>query len=251
MRCDRIYCWEAGNVADAMVAAAGRIYERVLSAEERIPWEWIERSLLKRDDPTGRRRHLILAADEGQVNDPAGLAGFAYGMHIPGYGGYLCYLGVADDARRQGVGRRLIEQFFQAVRADADKAREPLPFVIWESKKPDPEAPEADRKIWTARLKLFDRVGGLWIEGVNFLSPSWLGGADHPVPLQLFLKPMDTPAGSFDANRLRSIVGGLHEQIYRHHPGDALYQASLPAGCQPRLKSPLAAESPPAAVMAC
>ena len=40
-----IVCWEPTDVTDPMVWAAGRLYERTLDPDERIPWEWIARGL--------------------------------------------------------------------------------------------------------------------------------------------------------------------------------------------------------------
>ena len=104
---------------------------------------------------------------------PTALAGYVYGALIPNYGGYLCYIGVADWARRMGVGTRLFDQFFRQMAVDAGELGAPLPFVIWESHRPKPEAPAAEWDLWAARTKLFDRVGGLWVEGVDFLSPNF------------------------------------------------------------------------------
>jgi GNAT superfamily N-acetyltransferase len=240
---ERMLCWEAVDANDPMTVAAAKIYEETLAPNERIPWEWIERSLMSREQsrPASRRRHLLLAAPEGRESDPAALAGYSYGSFIPGYGGYLCYMAVAEWARRHGVGSRLMEQFFRQMAVDAGAIGEPLPFVIWESHRPDATSPDADWKLWHARLKLFDRVGGLWLDGVNFLSPSWSGDDTAAVPLQLFVKPMDEPTAALDAERLRQIVGGLHERIYRNNPGDALYDATLPVGCTPRLRPTKAA----------
>jgi hypothetical protein len=239
----RIVCWEAIDASDPMTAAAGRLYEQTLAADERIPWMWIEKSVADRANakPGGWSKHLLLATPEGQTNDPNALAGYVYGALIPGYGGYLCYVGVADWARRLGVGTRLFEEFFRRMQADAAETGEKLPFVVWESHKPSPDAPQADHNLWTARTRLFDRVGGLWVEGVDFLSPNFAAEDDDefapPVPLQLFVKPMDVPAGEFDAERLRQLVGGLHERVYRNEPGEALYNETLPPGCEPRLVS--------------
>jgi len=243
VRFERMLCWEATDAADPMTVAAGRLYEQTLAPEERIPWEWIERSLRTRVElkPGTRRRHLLLATPEGREGDPDSLAGYAYGAFMPGFGGYLCYMGVAEWARRHGVGSRLMEQFFRTMSLDAGIAGEPLPFVLWESHRPEPDASDADWKMWNARVKLFDRVGGLWMEGVDFQSPSWDAGSVAPVPLQLFLKPMEVNAASFDAERLKAIVGNLHEQVYRNQPGDSLYDATLPKGVAPRLKPAKAA----------
>ena len=235
MRLERIVCWEALDASDPMTAAAGRLYEQTLSADERIPWVWIERSVSERPKtkPGGWSKHLILAAPEGRADDPTALAGYVYGALIPGYGGYLCYIGVADWARRLGVGTRLFEQFFRVLQVSAGETGDKLPFVIWESHRPD-----NDPNLWAARTRLFDRVGGLWVEGVDFLAPNFAADDDFdapPVPLQLFVKPVDQPAASFDADALKKVVGGLHERVYRNEPGDMLYDGTLPPGCEPRL----------------
>src|SRR5258707_1386462 len=113
-----------------MMGAAERLYERTLDPDERIPWIWIEKTVSGGVKPGGWRKHLILAAPEGRTTDPNGLAGYVYGAFIPGYGGYLCYVGVADWARRMGIGTKLYEAFFEAMRNDAKAAEEPLPFVV-------------------------------------------------------------------------------------------------------------------------
>ncbi len=237
MRVERIVCWEA-DATNAMTQAAGRLYERTLEPDERIPWAWVERSLAAGGKPNARgwSRHLLLAAPEGKTDDPAALAGYAYGAWLPGFGGYLCYLGVAETARRHGVGSRLMGQFFKVMAVDAGNAGEPLPFVVWESHQPGASATDADWNLWTARTRLFDRVGGLWVEGVDFQSPNFADDDGPPVPLQLFMKPVDVPATAFDAARLTALVGGLHERVYKNKPGDALYVATLPPGTKPRLR---------------
>lgn len=173
----KVIVWEAFDAADAMTQAAAKLYEQTLAADERIPWMWIEQSVQDRAKskprPGGWSRHLLLAAPEGRQDDPDALAGYVYGALLPGYGGYLCYVGVADWKARMGVGSRLYEQFFKVLRVDAGELGEPLPFVIWESHRPDPLADASDWENWTARTKLFDRVGGLWVDGVDFLSPNF------------------------------------------------------------------------------
>jgi hypothetical protein len=85
---------------------------------------------------------------------------------------------------------------------------------------------------------LFDRVGGLWIEGVDFLSPNFAFDDEDeapPVPLQLFLKPLDIPESAFTPERLREVVGGLHERVYQNEPGSRMYDGTLPLGLLPRL----------------
>lgn len=223
-----------------MTRAAAELYERTLDANERIPWIWIEKSVENRtrSKPGGWSKHLLLAAPEGRTDDPNALAGYVYGALIPGYGGYLCYVGVADWARRMGVGTRLYEQFFRQMSVDAGETGSSLPFVIWESHKPGPDSPPADWDLWTARTRLFDRVGGLWIDGVDFHAPNMAEDEDAaaPVTMQLFLKPMGEPASAFTANRLLEVVAGLHREVYRNEPGDTLFDLTLPPGCQPRLR---------------
>jgi len=237
VRPEKIVCWEAMDATDPVTRAAGRLYEQTLAADERIPWVWIERAVEGRaaPKPGSWSKHLLLAAPEGRAADPDGLAGYAYGSFIPGYGGYLCYLGVAEWARRLGIGTRLYEEFYRVAAADAWSVGESLPFVVWESHRPEPDAPPAAWDLWTARVRLFDRVGGLWVEGVDFLSPNFRDEDGPPVPLQLFVKPMDTPAAAFDDDRLRQVVGGLHERVYHDEPGDPLYEGTLTPGCHPRL----------------
>jgi hypothetical protein len=232
---EQLVCWQAADAADPVTRAAGRLYERTLDPDERIPWAWIERSIGRPAAPGGWHKHLLLAAPAGHEDDPGWLAGYAYGAFLPGYGGYLCYVGVAPWARRLGVGTRLFGEFFRTMRADARAAGERLPFVVWESRRPDEPMTAAGRKLWAARVGLFGRVGGRWVEGVDFLSPNFADPRADPVPLQLFVKPVDLPVAAFTPGRLRRVVGGLHERVYRNRPGDALYAGTLPPGCRPRL----------------
>lgn len=240
----KVVVWEAFDVSDPMVEAAGKLYEKTLSADERIPWMWIEQSVQDRTKTKPRvggwSRHLLLAAPAGQEDNPDALAGYVYGALLPGYGGYLCYVGVDARARRMGVGARLYDQFFKVLRVAAGELGEPLPFVLWESHRPDPVAPAADWENWTARTRLFDRVGGLWVDGVDFLSPNFAideeGDDAPPVPLQLFVKPLDATESAFTPERLREVVGGLHTRVYRNEPGTPMYDRTLPPGCEPRLR---------------
>jgi hypothetical protein len=239
---NRIVVWEAFDTNDPMTHAAARLYEQTLAAEERIPWIWIEKSVENRTrtKPGGWSKHLLLAAPEGRTDDPAALAGYVYGALIPGYGGYLCYIGVADWARRMGVGTRLYDQFFRQMSVDAGETGSPLPFVIWESHKPEAHALSTDWDMWTARTRLFDRVGGLWVEGVDFQAPNMEDDEDSgvtSVPMQLFLKPMAETANSFNADRLKQVVAGLHREVYRNEPGDTLFDLTLPPDSQPRLRA--------------
>lgn len=235
MRSESIVCWEATNVNDPMLKAAGELYEQTLPPNERIPWGWIEKSVADRARPVGWRKHLLLAAPAGRTTDPGSLAGYAYGAYIPGYGGYLCYIGVSDRVRRAGVGTTLLEGFFRAVAADAKAADESLPFVIWESHRPGPDAPADECEVWAARVRLFDRVGAMWVEGVDFLTRDYAEADADPIPFQLFVKPMDRPAAAFGEARLRGVIDGLHERVYRNDPGDDLYERTLTPESHPRL----------------
>jgi len=235
VRFNAIRCWEATDVNDPMIPAARRVYEETLAPDERIPWKWIEKSIGGAGQANSRRRHLLLAAPEGSDDDPNALAGYAYGSFISGYGGYLCYVGVADRARRMGVGTHLFDAFFRQMAADAKTAGESLPFVVWESHRPGPDAPPADQEVWKARVRLFDRVGGMWVEGVDFLSPNFAAEEGEPVALQVFIKPIDIPAVSFDEARVRTVVEQLHQRIYRNGPGEDLFDGTFPPGCRPRL----------------
>jgi GNAT superfamily N-acetyltransferase len=235
VRFESITCWEPTDVSDPFVRAAGRLYERTLDSDERIPWEWIERGIGGRAGRTaGWHRHLILAAPGGAAARPDQLAGYAYGAYIPGFGGYLCYIGVDEAVRCAGVGRMLFEAFFERVRADAAAAGEPLPFVVWESYRPTADEPKAAHDVWAARVRLFEKVGGMWVKGVDFLTPNFAGDAD-PVPLQLFVKPFDRPAASFTAERLWGVVEGLYERVYRIDPGEPLFDRTVTSEVRPQL----------------
>ena len=50
--------------------------------------------------------------------------------------------------------------------------------------------------------------------GLRFLSPNCADPNGPPVPLELFLKPVDVPAAAFDAAALRLMVAGLHRYVY-------------------------------------
>ena len=80
---------------------------------------------------------------------------------------------------------------------------------------------------------------------MDFLSPNFAFDEEDPeappVPLQLFLKPLDTPEGAFTPERLREVVGGLHQQVYRNEPGSPMYERTLPPNCEPRLRPAKAA----------
>src|SRR5262249_21189770 len=147
-----------------------------------------------------------------------------------------CYIGVADPYRKRGVGTRLYNQMFRVLAADAGAIDEFLPFVAWESHRPDPGAPETDWKLWDARVRLFDRVGGMWIYGLELMTPNCSTEDGPDVPLQLFIKPMDVSASAFDSDRLRGVAAGLLERVYKIRSDDPLYAATLQTGLEPRLR---------------
>jgi len=233
---ENLTCFELLDPCDSLLPEVQQLYERTQAPEERIPWEWLGRSVERRSQwRPGRWCPHLLVTVPRRDGDLGPVTGFAYGGHIPGFGGYICYLGVDPEARKQGAGTRLFEQTFRILAVDAAAEGQPLPFAVWESHRPEADAPASAWDLWTARVRLFDRVGGLWVEGVDFLSPNFRDEDGPPVALQLFVKPMDLPASAFDAERLRRVVGGLHERVYRNQPGEALYDGTLPPGCLPRL----------------
>lgn len=234
LRTDRLFCVEALKPSDPRVPNARALYESTQHPDERVPWQWIARGLKGRVgwQPGTTARHLLMAVPEA---DPGSVAGFALGLHLPHYGGYVSYLGVDETRRRGGVGSRLFGQMFNLFAADAGALGEPLPFAVWESKRPAADAPAADHQIWAARMRLFDRVGGLRVDGLELHSPNYLAGGDAAIKLTLFVKPIDTPRESFTPAEVRRVAAGLLERVYRMTPADDLYRASLPERCTPRL----------------
>lgn len=235
-------CWELLDPTDALLDDVQRLYETTQAPDERIPWEWLLRSVARRATwrPGQWSPHLLVTANRDGDRKPGPINGFAYGGHYPGFGGYVCYLGVGPAARRQGIGRRLFEQFFRRLAVDAGAESSWLPFVIWESHRPEDDGSPSEWALWQARLHLFSRVGAYWIKGVDFLSPDFQNDG-APVSLQLFLKPVEETLESFDSARLKAIVRGLHRSIYRQDEDSPLVQDSLPPGCEPELRPALEA----------
>jgi len=234
---DNLTLWEVLDPNEPALTSAGELYEATQSPAERIPWDWLASAPARR--ATWRAGqwspHLILAAprEDDNLLPPVG---FIYGAVVPGFGGYVCYLGVDPKARKSGLGGRLFDAMFRALEDDAASQGVELPFILWESRRPGDDAPASARDLWAARVRLFSRVGSAWMDGVTFHSPNYLKGGSGAVPLQLFLTPRDAPADSFDGDRLRTIVAGLHSQVYGNGPGDPHYRATM-AGCgKPRLR---------------
>jgi hypothetical protein len=233
-----IVCWEALDPEDPAMEDAHRLYETTLDPAERIPWDWIVRAVAGRAKwrPGHWSPHLLMAGPrsrQGAVGKPLG---FAYGAHVPEYGGYACYLGVDPRQRRRGGATQLLRLLIQVLRVDAACEGVPLPFVVWESRRPAADAPAAAQASWQARLRLFARVGAGWVAGLTFLAPNFQRRGGPPVPLQLFLLPVDVPAEAFDPPVLRAVAGGLLERVYGRAAGDPLYGQTLPPGCRPVLK---------------
>jgi ribosomal protein S18 acetylase RimI-like enzyme len=231
VRARDVVCWELLDPEDAFLAEARRLYETILEPAERIPWAWIEQAVAARRQwqPGEWSPHLLLAAPRARRGPSARPVGFAYGVHVPGYGGYACYLGVDAQHRGRGAGARLLRLLVKIFQVDAACEGTPLPFVVWESHRPEADAPAHAWDLWRTRVRLFERVGALWISGLNFLAPDFQRRSRPPVPLQLFLIPVETPREAFDAATLREVAAGLYRRVYGRRPGDPLFDETLSA----------------------
>jgi len=223
-----IVCREILDLEDPVLPAARLIYESTLDEDERIPWQWLARTPERSRQwrPGQRRSHLVVATPK---DDPNQAIGFGYGAFLPGYGGYVCYMGVDPAARRRGAGTLLFRFLFRLIDSAARISALPLPFIIWESHRP------IDPALWAARLRVFDKVGGLWLRGAEMLTPNYMHDDAPPVRLQLFLRPWADPVEAFDADRLRAAVEGLYDQVYRIDPDDPLRRDTLDGMVNPRL----------------
>jgi GNAT superfamily N-acetyltransferase len=234
-----VVCREILDLDDPVLPAARAIYESTLDEDERIPWEWLARTPERRRDwrPGRRRSHLVVATPRDEPNRSVG---FGYGAFLPDYGGYVCYMGVEPAARGRGAGTLLFRFLFRLIDSAARISSVPLPFIIWESHRP------ADPGLWAARLRVFDKVGGLWMRGAEMLTPNYMRDEAPPVRLQLFIRPWAEPAEALDANRLRAAVEGLYDQVYRIPPDDPLRRDTLDGMVNPRLVPAVEAlEEPP------
>lgn len=233
-------CWEILQATDSVLTQVRNLYQSTQKIEEQIPWEWIEGSISRKQnwEPGRWNPHLLVTAE----NENSPITGFIYGGFMPGFGGYVTYLGVDPLARKHGLGTLLFEQMFSRFQEDARQENGPLSFVLWESCRPEWNAPESDWKIWTARMKLFHRVGGFWMAGLDLLSPNYIEEESDPITLQLFLKPVDSRLPEFDSTRLKEIALGLQQKIYHLGSEDPLVTGTFPPGCLPQMKSPLTAD---------
>jgi GNAT superfamily N-acetyltransferase len=230
-----VICWEALDAADKALEQVRQLYEITQAEDERVPWEWIERGVTGRASWRRGRwaTHLLLAAPRSRQ---ASIVGFALGIYLPGYAGYLSYIGVAPRQRGRGIGTQLIRVLTHLLQADAACAGTDLPFVIWESRRPAADASEADQALWAARMRLFERVGALWVAGIDFLAANYYRRGAPPIPQELFLLPVDRPAGQFDAAALRAATAGLLRALYGRKPGDEVFERVLAAERQPSLR---------------
>jgi len=227
-----VVCWELLDPEDTALEEARRLYEITLEPAERIPWAWIAQAVASRRQwrPGEWSPHLLLAAPRTSRGSFARPLGFAYGAHVPGYGGYACYLGVDAQHRGRGAGTRLLRLLIKVFQVDAACEGTALPFVVWESHRPKPDATVQAWDLWRTRGRLFERVGAWWISGLTFLAPDFQRRGGPPVPLQLFLIPVETPCEEFDAAALRQVATGLYRRVYGRRPGDPLFDETLAAG---------------------
>lgn len=241
-----LLCREILDADDDALPALGALYEATQHIDERIPWAWIARAPKRRQTwrPGMWCPHLV-SAHERSADTLGPPIGFVYGAHLPILGAYVSYLGVDPKVRQRGIGTRLFEVIFRLLAVDAAMEGVPLPFILWESRRPAPEAPADAWDLWQARLRLFQRVGAWWIAQVDCLTPNYHDDAGPPVPLQLFLVPRDEPLEHFTSQRLRDVVDRLLRGVYRRGPGDPLYEGTLRAEVVPQLRPPLDAWSPP------
>ncbi|MGE3799184.1 MAG: GNAT family N-acetyltransferase [Thermomicrobiales bacterium] len=232
-----LICWEALDADAPCVEQARHLYETTLHVDERIPWQWITGAVSRRASwrPGRWGTHLILAGPRGEKNSPDHVLGFANALHIPGYGGYLTYLGVDPQARGQGVGTRLVEATVRAMAFDATCEGSELPFVVWESRPPAP-GDEASAAAWRAKLGLWRRSGAFWVAGLTFYAVNYMRKNAPAVRLALFLRPVATPATDFTADALREMAAGLMREVYNGVVGDDNYQRTLPPDCAPELR---------------
>src|SRR5262249_8693063 len=104
----------------------------------------------------------------------------------------------------------------------------PLPFVIWESRRPDPSAPADAWDLWRARPRPFRRVGARGGAGPPFPPPHFPRRQEPPAPPPPFLVPLRTPARARPPPAPREAAAGLFREVYGRHKGDPLFPNSFP-----------------------
>jgi GNAT superfamily N-acetyltransferase len=225
---DTVLCREILEADDPVLPAARALYESTLEEAERIPWEWLDRTPARRRDwkPGQRRSHLIVAMERDRTTEPIG---FGYGAFLPGFGGYVCYMGVNPSVRGRGIGTQLFQFLFELIDEAAQLSKMALPLIVWESHRPDDDA------LWAARVRVFDRVGGLWAKGIELVTPNYMQPEQSPVRLQLFVRPTDESRERLDAGRLRDVIRGLYQQVYHIPPDDPLHRMTMAKSVNPRL----------------
>ncbi|VTS01658.1 GNAT family N-acetyltransferase [Tuwongella immobilis] len=242
--------WESLDSKDPILNQVKALYESTQVPDERIPWAWIQRVGDRRAKwrPGQWSPHLLIAASRdaaGNIGDPIG---FIHGAHVPGLGGYICYLGVAPEARRLGVSAYLFEQMSRVLQATAGAENAPLELIVWESHRPRPDASREELDRWEARCRSFQRAGAFWIDGIVCHTPSF-EEARGPVLLELFVLPQQLPRQGFTADKLRSIASTLLTRVYHLEPEHPWFAASLPADCEPRLRPAIEALQQPEIVV--
>ena len=224
-----IECKNVLTPTPRQLAATRRLYESTLAADERIPWHVLERTI-RGPNPRGHwSRHLILAAP---THDPDAVAGYLFGTYLPGFGGYVSYMGVDDRHRGKGIGAKLYRTAFDTFARDAALMDETCPLTVWESRPPEHDE---STDVWMARASLFDKIGGYWADGLDLWAPNY-ELAFEPLPYQLFVKPMAEPADEFSPGRIRRVAHDLYRRVYHQRPGDELYARSLAHRPRPRLR---------------
>lgn len=211
------------------LAVTRRLYESTLAADERIPWHVLERSIRMPSHRGLWSRHLILAYP---AHDPDAVAGYLFGIYLPGFGGYVSYMGVDSRRRGEGIGAKLYQTAFDTFARCALLMNEPCPMTVWESRPPEDGESSG---VWTARAKLFDKIGGYWADGLDLWAPNYELSFE-PLPYQLFVKPMAEPAKEFSPGRIRRVAHDLYRRVYHQEPGDELYARSLAHRPRPRLR---------------
>src|SRR5262245_31943580 len=196
---------------DPVLRRVRRLYEQSLGPAERIPWTWIT-SPIPQSSRIPRQYHLLVA-QYGSESPNSPVFGFVVGMRLQ-KGGYLSYVAVDPRARGRGIGALLYRGLIRRLRRSAHAAGRDFPFLLWDSRPPSPADGPEIRDNWASRLALFKKVGGYWIEGIQFTSPNFINPRAGDVPLEFFLRPVDVERWDFNEGRLRRIVRGLLKRIY-------------------------------------